>query len=258
MGAIKREPTPSGPVTDLFDRLHVIHLAAGQPSMREIADRIGRGVVSSSTVHNMFRGPRVPKWGFLELVVEDLDGDIAEFRELWQAARLAEEAADNPEDDGCGGQRRVSGCPAGVGCARPAVRCSTAPTGAAGDRAATAGYGPTRFRSGTRTSPAGLTNWRHCAPTSPGHDRPHPAAQLISGMGGVGKTEIATEYIHQHRHKYEIIWWIRAEQTDRVRDALVSWANGWRYGPRARRAAATGRSRRSSTLWQTEAGRTGS
>ena len=40
-------------------------------------------------------------------------------------------------------------------------------------------------------------------------------------MGGVGKTEIATEYIHLHRHKYEIIWWIRAEHTDRVRDALV-------------------------------------
>jgi hypothetical protein len=40
-------------------------------------------------------------------------------------------------------------------------------------------------------------------------------------MGGVGKTEIATEYIHRHRDKYEIIWWIRAEHTDRVRDALV-------------------------------------
>ena len=45
----------------------------------------------------------------------------------------------------------------------------------------------------------------------PADDRPHPAAQLISGMGGVGKTEIATEYIHLHRDKYEIIWWIRAE-----------------------------------------------
>ena len=66
MGAIKREPTPPGPVSNLFDRLHDLHLEAGQPSMRQIATRIGRGVVSSSTVHNMFRGPRVPKWGFLE------------------------------------------------------------------------------------------------------------------------------------------------------------------------------------------------
>ena len=41
-------------------------------------------------------------------------------------------------------------------------------------------------------------------------------------MGGVGKTEMATEYIHLHRDKYDIIWWIRAEHYDRVRDALVS------------------------------------
>ena len=40
-------------------------------------------------------------------------------------------------------------------------------------------------------------------------------------MGGVGKTEIATEYIHVHRDKYEIVWWIRAEHHDRIRDALV-------------------------------------
>ena len=77
MGAIKREPTPAGPISDLLDRLHDLHLVAGEPSMRQIAASIGRGVVSSSTVHNMFRGPRVPKWGFLELVVEDLQGDVA-------------------------------------------------------------------------------------------------------------------------------------------------------------------------------------
>jgi Tetratricopeptide repeat len=41
-------------------------------------------------------------------------------------------------------------------------------------------------------------------------------------MGGIGKTEIAAEYIHLHRDKYEIIWWIRAEHHDRVRDALVN------------------------------------
>jgi hypothetical protein len=58
--------------------------------MREIALGIGRGVISSSTIHNMFRGPRVPRWSFLELVVEELHGDITEFRILWQSARLEE------------------------------------------------------------------------------------------------------------------------------------------------------------------------
>jgi tetratricopeptide (TPR) repeat protein len=51
--------------------------------------------------------------------------------------------------------------------------------------------------------------------------RQPPHMQVISGMGGIGKTEIATEYIHRNIDKYEIIWWIRAEHQDRVRDALV-------------------------------------
>jgi tetratricopeptide (TPR) repeat protein len=54
-----------------------------------------------------------------------------------------------------------------------------------------------------------------------GRERQHPAVQVISGEGGIGKTEIATEFIHRHRDKYGIIWWIRAEHLDRVRDALV-------------------------------------
>ncbi len=40
-------------------------------------------------------------------------------------------------------------------------------------------------------------------------------------MGGIGKTELATQYVHRNIDTYEIIWWIRAEQQDRVRDALV-------------------------------------
>ena len=51
-----------------------------------------------------------------------------------------------------------------------------------------------------------------------------PHVQVIVGMGGIGKTELATEYIHHNIDKYEIIWWIRAEHHDRVRDALVKLA----------------------------------
>jgi len=222
VGAIKREPTPSGPITDLFDRLHAIHLAAGQPSIREIATGIGRGVISPSTIHNMFRGPRVPKWGFLELVVEELRGDPAEFRTLWQAARVAEDAE--------------AGVVQGEGVAVPPGNGVVAP---AAEKSAPVVAPPPVPPAEPGVSGPSRRLWSNEIPQRNSHftgrvteldalranlvreDRPHPPAQLISGMGGVGKTEIATEYIHRHRDKYEIIWWIRAEHTDRVRDALV-------------------------------------
>ncbi|MET8846864.1 WD40 repeat domain-containing protein [Amycolatopsis sp. NPDC004625] len=90
MGVLRRAATPPGPITDLFDRLHELHLRAGEPGLRQIAGDIGTGVVSHATVHTAFTGPRVPKWGYLELIVEALGGDPALFHRLWLAARQAE------------------------------------------------------------------------------------------------------------------------------------------------------------------------
>ena len=100
MGAIKREPTPPGPITDLFARLDELHSNAGRPSMREIAIRAGRGNISSSTVHNVFRSSRVPRWVFLEQVVRALEGtsDREEFLALWQAAWRAENEVEAPQE----------------------------------------------------------------------------------------------------------------------------------------------------------------
>lgn len=225
MGSINREPTPPGPITVLFDRLHAIHLAAGQPSIREIASGIGRGVISSSTIHNMFRGPRVPRWGFLELVVEELHGDTAEFRILWQDARLAESAGDPVFLAGNTTSAIVlpeNGVPADRGAPFAGV------SGAASAEAAAPG--PSQRIWSNEIPQRNLHFTGRVAELEAIRanlirgDRPHPPAQLISGMGGVGKTEIATEYIHLNRDKYEIIWWIRAEHHDRVRDALVKLA----------------------------------
>lgn len=87
---LKREPTEAGAITELFDRLHALHLDAGEPGVRQIATGIGRGVLSYTTVHNVFRGPRVPKWGHLELIVDQLGGNVETFHALWRAARLTE------------------------------------------------------------------------------------------------------------------------------------------------------------------------
>src|ERR1700761_6901430 len=93
MAAIKREPAPPpGPIADLFVRLDDLHSRAGRPSMREIAIRAGRGNISSSTVHNMFRRSQVPRWSFLEQVVKALRGerDREAFLALWESAWRAE------------------------------------------------------------------------------------------------------------------------------------------------------------------------
>ena len=41
----------------------------------------------------------------------------------------------------------------------------------------------------------------------------HTAAltQAITGLGGVGKTSLALEYVHLHRDAYGVIWWFNAE-----------------------------------------------
>lgn len=204
MTAINRDPPPPGPVADLFDRLDQLHLAAGRPSMREIALRAGRGRISSSTVHNVFRSSRVPRWSFLEYIVIALGGDSAEFQALWQTAWQAEHKsaparATSPDP-----------APSSQGSAEPVTARASQPIWS------------TEIPSRNGNFTGRVAELEALRANLVLRGRPHPPAQVISGMGGIGKTEIATEYIHRHRDDYDIIWWIRAEHHDRVRDALVS------------------------------------
>jgi tetratricopeptide (TPR) repeat protein len=46
----------------------------------------------------------------------------------------------------------------------------------------------------------------------------------LHGMGGIGKTQIATEYIYRHLRDYDLIWWIEAARTTQIRASLTDLA----------------------------------
>lgn len=220
MPPVRRE-LPPGPIADLFVRLEELHSKAGRPSTREIARRAGRGNISSSTVHNVLSGPRVPRWDFLEIVVNALGGAPSrdEFHALWDAAWVAQSDA-NVTRDGLAHAGRPPGqhpdrTPRPAQAELLSRRPGMAPRSS---RRIWSSEIPPRNLNFTGR----LKELEALGRNFDSGQSPH--VQVISGMGGVGKTELATEYIHRNIDGYDIVWWIRAEHHDRVREALVSLA----------------------------------
>jgi len=48
--------------------------------------------------------------------------------------------------------------------------------------------------------------------------------QALQGLGGVGKTAVAIEFAHQYAADYDLVCWIRADQTPLVRSTLAGLA----------------------------------
>lgn len=72
---------------DLTAALRRLHVDAGEPSSRVLADRVKQagGFLSHSTINDTIRGHRTPGWPVVEQVVSALGGDSGQFRKLWLA-----------------------------------------------------------------------------------------------------------------------------------------------------------------------------
>jgi tetratricopeptide (TPR) repeat protein len=50
---------------------------------------------------------------------------------------------------------------------------------------------------------------------------PTPTRCSLHGMAGVGKTQIAIEYIHRQADDYDLVWWINAEEAMGIGDQFI-------------------------------------
>lgn len=51
--------------------------------------------------------------------------------------------------------------------------------------------------------------------------------QALQGMGGVGKTQLATEYAWRFANEYDAVWWVEAEHADLIGERLARFAVEW-------------------------------
>lgn len=57
--------------------------------------------------------------------------------------------------------------------------------------------------------------------------------EALHGMGGVGKSQIAVEYVYRHSREYRLVWWVPSEQESQIVQSLIELGEqmGLQVGP---------------------------
>ena len=72
-------------------------------------------------------------------------------------------------------------------------------------------------------SPGGTTYWLNCSAALRA-GRATSTTQVITGLGGQGKTRLVVEYAIRYACAYDLVWWIRAEDPATMRGDYVELA----------------------------------
>jgi tetratricopeptide (TPR) repeat protein len=211
------------PQGELQAELELLYRAAGRPPYRRVSAEIRRqnhmpDTVSHETVGSILRGDVLVRWSKLECVVRQLatmavhrpdeEDEVRRFHALWLAAVDSQQPDQPPPESG----------------ERTAAREPTPPEHTDDEPPPAGAVPPDRL-------PPGITPQRNPAFTGRRDLLNQISVRLaeepwqpviLHGLAGVGKSQLAVEYLHRNAHKYEIVWWITAEDPSRATSALAA------------------------------------
>jgi hypothetical protein len=222
---------PPGPPRDFFEAVHDLYDLAGQPGARVISAGIRRDhdlaeTVSHETVSAVLRGTSLPSWAKVHSIVvelarhgvgrQDREAWVARTHNLWLRARAAMSGTAVGVDTRVSVQTptRATLSPVTVTAAPPLI---VAPRQPEPDGQIVGGL-PERNPSFVGRE---LLLERMRADLEANAHAP----LVLYGIGGVGKTQLAREYVHQFGHHYDVIWWVPADRAERARMSMVSLAD---------------------------------
>jgi tetratricopeptide (TPR) repeat protein len=221
-GIPRPDRLPPGPLRDLIYALHDLYRDAGLPSTRMISSGIRKrsdlpDTVSHETISLMLRGQGVPRWIKLECVVRhlayiavrkpDVAATLGRFHELWSAAVTEDQVVvtADPHDVPVGSSPVI--IPSGL--SAPQLKdMSSVPA--------------MDLLAGLPPRNTSFVGREHQLRVIDGILGAGAGVLTLNGIGGVGKTQLAVEYIHRFRDHHSVIWWVPAEHPSRLRASLTA------------------------------------